>query len=76
MLLSGTLTKAKIIDAVTERNGFTRTKAREYIYRPNHYSIMNMSAKATKKRLNFNPSRNDDLMLDPKRGENFNYWLG
>jgi integration host factor subunit alpha len=31
MLLSGTLTKAKIIDAVTERNGFTRKKSIETV---------------------------------------------
>jgi len=31
MTLSGTLTKAKIIDAVTERNGFTRKKSIETV---------------------------------------------
>jgi integration host factor subunit alpha len=31
MLLSGTLTKAHITDAVTERNGFTRKKSIETV---------------------------------------------
>jgi nucleoid DNA-binding protein len=31
MPLSGTLTKAKIIDAVAERNGFTRKKSIETV---------------------------------------------
>jgi hypothetical protein len=34
-----------------------------------------MSVKAIKKRLNFNSSGNDDLMLDAQSGENLNYGL-
>ena len=52
-----------------------RFQAREYKYQPKHYSILNMSVKATKKRLNFNSSGNDDLMLDVKSDGNINIGL-
>ena len=49
-----------------------RFQAREYKYQPKHYSILNMSVKATKKRLNLNSNGNDDLMLCTQIGENLN----
>ena len=52
-----------------------RFQAREYKYRPKRYSILSMSVKATKWRLNFNSIGNDDLMLVTQSGENLNCGL-
>jgi integration host factor subunit alpha len=79
MPLSGTLTKAKIIDAVADRNGFTRKKSIETV------ETMLKIIKSTlesgedvlissfgkfcvkKKRRGRNPATGEDMILAPKK---------
>ena len=52
-----------------------RQQTRAYKDHKKRYSILNMAEKATLKRLNFNSSGNNDLILDAQSGENLNYGL-
>ncbi len=81
MPLSGTLTKAKIIDAVAERNGFTRKKSIETV--ETMLEIIKSSlefgedvlisgfgkfcVKKKKKRRGRNPATGEDMILAPKK---------
>jgi integration host factor subunit alpha len=78
---SGTLTKAKIIDAVVERNGFTRKKSNETIEillelikstleSGNDVMISGFgkfSVKQKAKRKGRNPATGEDMMLKRRR---------
>ena len=79
--LSGTLTKTKIIDAVTERNGFTRKKSIETVEILLELIKQSLESgddvlisgfgkfcvKKKKKRRGRNPATGEDLMLAPRK---------
>ena len=81
MPLSGTLTKAKIIDAVAERNGFTRKKSIETVETVLEIikstlesgedvlisSFGKFCVKKKKKRRGRNPATGEDMILAPKK---------
>ena len=81
MPLSGTLTKAHIIDAVSERNGFTRKKSIETVEILLELIKQSLASgddllisgfgkfcvKKKNKRRGRNPSTGEDLMLAPRK---------
>jgi len=81
MPLSGTLTNAKIIDAVTERNGFIRKKSIETVEimlelikqsLENGEDVLisgfgKFCVKQKSKRKGRNPATGTDMMLEPRR---------
>ena len=81
MPLSGTLTKAHIIDAVAERNGFTRKKSIETVEILLELIKQSLASgddllisgfgkfcvKKKKKRRGRNPATGEDLMLAPRK---------
>ena len=81
MPLSGTLTKAKIIDAVAESNGYTRTKSIETVetvlelikrFLESGEDVLisgfgKFSVKQKAKRKGRNPATGDDMILEPRR---------
>jgi integration host factor subunit alpha len=81
MPLSGTLTKAHIIDAVAERNGFTRKKSIETVEILLELIKQSLESgddvlisgfgkfcvKKKKKRRGRNPATGEDLMLAPRK---------
>ena len=85
MPLSGTLTKAHIIDAVAERNGFTRKKSIETVEILLELIKQSLESgddvlisgfgkfcvKKKKKRRGRNPATGEDLMLAPRKGVTF-----
>jgi len=89
MPLFGTLTKAKIIDAVAERNGFTRKKSMETVEillelikrSPESGENVMISGfgkfcvKNKKKRKGRNPATGKDLILAPRKVVTFK-WSG
>ena len=79
MPLSGTLTKAHIIDAVSERNGFTRKKSIETVEILLELIKQSLASGddllisgfgkfcVKKKRRGRNPATGEDLMLAPRK---------
>ena len=81
MPLSGTLTKAKIIDAVSESNGYTRTKSIETVETVLELIKRSLesgedvlisgfgkfSVKQKAKRKGRNPATGEDMILEPRR---------
>ena len=81
MPYSGTLTKAKIVDEVAERNGFTRKKAietveilleliKQSLASGNDVLISGFGkfcVKKKKKRRGRNPATGNDMMLPPRK---------
>jgi integration host factor subunit alpha len=81
MPLSGTLTKAKIIDAVAESNGYTRKKSIETVETvlelikrslKSGEDVMisgfgKFSVKQKAKRKGRNPATGEDMILEPRR---------
>ncbi len=81
MALSGTLTKAKIIDAVAERNGFTRKKSIETVETMLEIIKSTLESgedvlisgfgkfcvKEKAKRKGRNPATGEDMILAPKK---------
>jgi integration host factor subunit alpha len=81
MLLSGTLTKAQIIDAVVERNGFTRKKSIETVAILLELIKQSLESgddvlisgfgkflvKQKAKRKGRNPATGEDMMLRPRQ---------
>ncbi len=70
----GTLTKAHIIDAVAERNGFTRKKSIETVEKllASGDDVLisgfgKFCVKKKKKRRGRNPATGEDLMLAPRK---------
>ncbi len=85
MPLSGTLTKAHIIDAVAERNGFTRKKSIETVEKLLKLIKQSLASgddvlisgfgkfcvKKKKKRRGRNPATGEDMMLAPRKRVTF-----
>ena len=81
MPLSDTLTKAKIIDAVTESNGYTRKKSIETVetvlelikrFLESGEDVLisgfgKFSVKQKTKRKGRNPATGEDMILEPRR---------
>ncbi len=89
MPLSGTLTKAKIIDAVAERNGFTRKKSIETVETMLEIIKSTLESgedvlisgfgkfcvKKKRERRGRNPATGKDMMLAPRKVATFK-WSG
>ena len=89
MPLFGTLTKARIIEAVAEKNGFTKTKSIEIVYALLEIMKRTMESgedvlisgfgkfcvKQKAERRGRNPATGEDLMMRPRKVVTFQ-WSG